>query len=113
VSLKIVSYFAFFSSISLSHAQAGSAHPELSRKPIQSSTEATLLVSLTVVGSITVLFDPNGTQTLLIANAPPLEMKEMLAAFDDRKTPHWDKELHSGKTHPDVLGKSAHHGKEQ
>jgi hypothetical protein len=112
-SLKVVSYFVFFAGIDLSHAQAGSAHAELSRKPILSSTDATLSVSLTVAGSITVLFDPNGNQTLVVANAPPLEMKEMLAAFEARKTPHRGKELHSRKRTLRCLAKVQTTGKEQ
>jgi len=111
-SLKIVSYFVFFAGIDLSHAQAGTAHSELSGKPTQSSTEATLSVSLTVVGSITVFFGPNGEQTLVIANTPTPEMRQMLAAFEESNgAPHPGKKLRSRKMHPDVLDKSAEHGK--
>jgi len=111
-SLKIVSYFVFFAGINLSHAQTGIVHSELSGKPTQSSTEATLSVSLTVVGSITVFFSPNGEQTLVIANAPAPEMRQMLATFEEsNEAPHPGKEFRSRKMHPDVLGKSAEHGK--
>jgi hypothetical protein len=113
-SLKVVSYFIFFAGIDLSHAQAGTAHSEMSGKPTQSSTDATLSVSLTVVGSITVFFGPNREQTLVIANAPAPEMRQMLAAFEEsNEAPHLGKKLRSRKMHPDVLGKVQSTGKER
>lgn len=71
-------------------------------------------MSLTVVGSMTVLFGPNGEQTLVIANAPAPEMRHVLAAFEDKKgISHPGKESRSQKMHPDAIGKTAKHGKEQ
>jgi hypothetical protein len=113
VSRKIVSYFVFFAGINLSHAQAGIAHSELSGKLTQSGTQATLSVSLTVVGSITVFFGPDGEQTLVMANVPENEMRQMLADFKERKSPHLSKELRSRKKHADVPGQTHTTGKEQ
>ena len=114
VSLEIVSYFVFFSGINPSHAQTGIAHSELSAKPTQSSADATLSVSLTVVGSMTVFFDPNGEQTLVIANAPAPEMRQMLAVLQKREeSPLRGKQPRSPKTYPDEAGKRAKHGKEK
>jgi hypothetical protein len=112
VSLKIVSFFVLLSGVHLSYAQAGIAPSQLSDKPTRSSPEAKLSVSLTVMGSITVFFGPDGEQTLVMANVPKNEMRQMLADFEERETPHPGKELHSRKGHPDVPGKAKSRGKE-
>jgi hypothetical protein len=113
VNLKLVSYFVFFSGINLSQAQSGITRSQLAGNPTQSNSEAALSVSLTVVGSITVLFGPDGEQTLVMANVPENEMRQMLADFEARKIPHLSKELRSRKMHADVPGQTHKTGKEQ
>jgi hypothetical protein len=108
---KILSYFVLFSGIHLSHAQQ-IGRSQLDAKTNQSSAEGKLSVSLTVVGSLTVLFGPNGEQTLVIANSPAREMKQMLAGLKENKGSHPAKEFDSQKMHP-VRAKSTEHGKEQ
>jgi hypothetical protein len=113
VNVKLVSYFVLFSGINLSQAQPGTTRSHLAANPTQSNSEAALSVSLTVVGSITVFFGPHGEQTLVMANVPENEMRQMLARFEERKAPHLSKELRSRKMHADAPGQTRKTGKGQ
>ena len=86
---------------------------QVAGNPTQNNSEAALSVSLTVMGSITVFFGPDGEKTLVLANVPENEMRQMLAGFEQIKTAHLSNELRSRKMHADVLGQALKTRKEQ